>query len=489
MDNNDLISEGLTFDDVLLVPRYSEISPPEVSLKSKLTESIGLNIPVLSAAMDKVTEHKPAVAMAQAGGVGVIHRNLSISHQAGEVEKVKKSESGMIVDPVTVTPGQTVKQALSLMKRFNISGLPVTEEGKLVGIVTNRDLRFEEDLSRKIHAIMTPYDRLITSGEQIEMGEAVRLMHKHRIEKLPIAGENRLLKGLITIKDIQKSISHPLANKDSKGRLRVGAAVGVGRAALERLEALAGVGTDFVVVDTAHGNSKNVIDVVKWAKGRFPDLAIVAGNVATPDGAKNLYEAGADAVKVGMGCGSICTTRVVAGIGIPQFTAIHQCSKVAKEFGRALIADGGIRYSGDMVKALAVGADVVMVGSLLAGTDEAPGELVFYRGRTYKAYRGMGSVEAMQEGSRDRYGQVGVESDALVPEGIEGMVAYRGSLFQVLNQLVGGTRAGLGYLGCKDLETLKKEARFVRVTSQGIKESHAHDVFITKEAPNYRPNA
>jgi len=484
----DILKEGLTFDDVLLVPRYSEIHPPEVELSSRITRTISVRIPVLSAAMDKVTEHRTAIAMARAGGAGVIHRNLSVEKQAFEVEKVKKSESGMILDPVTLRPDQTVNEAIQLMKKFSISGLPIIEESRLVGIVTNRDLRFEENLSRKIAEVMTAFEKLVTAKENVSMEDAIRLMHRHRIEKLPIIDAERNLKGLITIKDIQKSISHPLANRDSKGRLRVGAAIGIGKEAQARLEVLSQAAVDFVVIDTAHGDSKSVIDVLKFVKHRYPEIPTIAGNVATADGASHLFESGADAVKVGMGCGSICTTRVVAGVGIPQFTAIRNCAPIAKKFGRPLIADGGMKYSGDVVKALAVGADAVMIGNIFAGTDEAPGELVFYQGRTYKAYRGMGSIEAMKEGSRDRYGQAGLDPDALVPEGIEGMVPYRGSLPQVLYQLVGGIKAGLGYLGSKDLKTLRESAEFVRISFQGLKESHVHDVFVTKESPNYRPN-
>jgi len=485
----DGLLEGLTFDDVLLLPRFSKVTPPEVDVSTRLTESISLRVPFISSAMDKVTESRTAVTMARAGGAGVIHRNLSIEKQVFEVEKVKKSESGMILDPVTLTLRQTVNEALQQMKKFSISGLPIIEEGRLVGIVTNRDLRFEENLNRPISEVMTAFEKLITAKENVAMDEAVRLMHRHRIEKLPIIDGTRILKGLITIKDIQKTISHPMANRDSKGRLRVGAAVGTGAESRERLEALHAAGVDFIVVDTAHGDSQNVLDIVKWGKQKFKNLPIIAGNVATAEGAEHLYEAGADAVKVGMGCGSICTTRVVAGVGIPQFTAIRLCAPVARKFGRPLIADGGVKYSGDAVKALAAGADVCMIGSLFAGTDEAPGEIVFYQGRTYKTYRGMGSIEAMKEGSRDRYGQAGVDSDSLVPEGIEGMVPYRGELGNVLYQLVGGVRAGLGYLGCKTLPELQKAAQFVRISQQGLKESHVHDVMVTREAPNYRPNA
>jgi IMP dehydrogenase len=480
--------EGLTFDDVLLVPRFSEITPPEVKLSTSLTSTISLRVPILSAAMDKVTESRTAIAMARAGGAGVIHRNLPVEKQALEVEKVKKSESGMILDPVTMSATQTVSEAIGLMKKFGISGLPITEGKTLLGIVTNRDLRFEENEKRPISEVMTPWDRLVTAPESVSMEESVRLMHKHRIEKLPIIDGARSLRGLITIKDIEKTISFPHSNRDAKGRLRVGAAVGTGSDAKRRIEALHAAGVDFVTVDTAHGASRNVLDVVVWAKQNFPDLPLLAGNVATAEGAEALYKAGADAVKVGMGAGSICTTRIVAGIGVPQFTAILDCAPVARKYGRGLIADGGIKYSGDIIKALAAGADVVMIGSLFAGTDESPGETVFYQGRTYKSYRGMGSIDAMKEGSRDRYGQADTSPDELVPEGIEGMVPHRGALSQVLFQLMGGVRAGMGYLGCRSLGELRANAEFIRISSQGLKESHVHDVYITKEAPNYRPN-
>lgn len=489
MSKDLVIREALTFDDVLLVPLYSEITPPEVTLESQFTSTIGVKIPVVSSAMDKVTEARTAIAMARAGGLGVIHRNLRPDLQALEVEKVKRSESGMIVDPVTLAPDKTVAEALDLMKEYGISGLPIVAEGSraLQGLVTNRDLRFEETMSRPISEVMTPKEKLVTGTESMDMAEAKRLMHKHRIEKLPVVDAQNNLVGLVTTKDIEKSISHPLANRDSKGRLRAGAAVGTGKDTKERVELLFNAGVDFVTVDTAHGDSKNVLDVVKWIKKTYPDLPVAAGNVATPEGARHLYEAGADAVKVGMGSGSICTTRVVAGIGIPQFTAVMDCAKVAREFKRTLIADGGIKYSGDAVKALAAGADVVMVGSLLAGTDEAPGAIVYNQGRTYKSYRGMGSIEAMRDGSRDRYGQESLDENSLVPEGIEGMVPYRGEMSQVLLQLVGGIKAGLGYLGCKDLVELRERAEFVKITGEGLRESHVHDVFVTKEAPNYRP--
>ncbi len=488
MKAEESFKEGLTFDDVLLVPRYSEVLPTTVELTSKLTANIDLRIPVISAAMDKVTESRTAITLARMGGVGVIHRNLTPEKQAFEVEKVKKSESGMIIDPITLKSDQPVSDALALMKKNGISGFPVTDKGKLVGIVTNRDLRFEENTKRAISEIMTPFEKLVVGNESIQMNEAAKLMHKHRIEKLPVVDKDRNLKALITIKDIMKSINFPLSNRDSKGRLRVGAAVGTGTEAQKRIDLLYHAGVDFVTIDTAHGDSKNVIEMVRWAKQKYKDLTVIAGNVATAEGATHLYEAGADAVKVGMGSGSICTTRIIAGVGIPQFTAIRNCAPVAKKFGRTLIADGGIKYSGDMVKALAAGADSVMIGSLFAGTDESPGEVVFYQGRTYKTYRGMGSIEAMREGSRDRYGQQGVGENELVPEGIEGMVPYRGELKQVIFQLVGGVRAGLGYLGCANLTQLRENAEFVRISNQALKESHVHDVYVTKEAPNYRPN-
>ncbi len=488
MKSIDSLREGLTFDDVLLVPRFSEVLPTEVETESFLTQDINLKIPIISAAMDKVTESQTAIAMARHGGAGVIHRNLSPEKQAFEVEKVKKSESGMILDPITLEPTQTVQEAISLMKKHGISGFPITESGKLVGIVTNRDLRFEENLKRTIREVMTPQNRLVIGDETISMADAVKLMHKHRIEKLPVVDKDSNLKGLITIKDMMKTIKHPLANRDLKGRLRCGAAVGTGAEAKIRVELLNKAGVDFVAVDTAHGDSKAVLEIVAWIKQNYKKLPVIAGNVATAEGATHLFEAGADAIKVGMGSGSICTTRIVAGVGIPQFTAIQNCAPIAKKYGRCLVADGGIKYSGDIVKALAAGANVVMIGSLFAGTDEAPGDLVFYQGRTYKSYRGMGSLDAMKEGNRDRYGQGSVEAHELVPEGIEGMVPYRGELAQVIFQLVGGVRAGLGYLGCKNLIELREKSEFVRISPQGLKESHVHDVYVTKEAPNYRPN-
>lgn len=482
------ISESLSFDDVLLVPRYSEVVPPQVQLGTSLSQKISLGIPILSAAMDKVTESQTAIAMARAGGAGIIHRSFSVEKQVREVEKVKKSESGMILDPVTLDLEQTVNDALHLMKQFSISGLPIVSHGKLAGLVTHRDLRFEENLKRPIREVMTPLEKLVIASESISHQEAVKIMHQHRVEKLPVADASGQLKGLITIKDIEKSIRFPGANRDEKGRLRVGAAVGTGKEALERIQALVGAGVDFVAIDTAHGASKNVVDVLKWAKSHFPDLVVVAGNVATSEGAEVLCDAGADAIKVGMGSGSICTTRIIAGVGVPQFSAIQNCARVTRSRGKFLIADGGIRYSGDIVKALGAGADVVMIGSLLAGTDESPGETIYYQGRTYKVYRGMGSIEALREGNRDRYGQAGVEDSDLIPEGIEGMVPYKGELQKVLHQLLGGIRAGLGYLGCQTITELREKAEFVKVSSLGLRESHVHDVFVTKEAPNYRPN-
>ncbi len=481
--------EGLTFDDVLLVPRYSEILPTDVDIKSKLVSTIDLGIPIISAAMDKVTESKTAIAMAQAGGVGVIHRNLEPQKQAEEVSKVKRSQSGMIVEPITMNPDESVADALNLLKKHSISGLPIVEKGskKLAGLITNRDLRFEENLGRKVSELMTPRNRLVTATVNTSLEEAKKLMHGHRIEKLPVIDRENNLIGLFTIKDIEKSITHPLANRDSKGRLRVGAAVGTSPDTDLRIKTLLASNVDFIVIDTAHGDSINVIKLVKKIKASYPELPLIAGNVATSEGASHLFEAGADSVKVGMGCGSICTTRVIAGIGIPQFTAVQKCAEVAQKFGKTIIADGGIKYSGDIVKALAAGAGSVMIGSLFAGTDEAPGDIVFYQGRTYKSYHGMGSIEAMKEGSRDRYGQHNSSIEDLVPEGIEGIVPYKGELARVLVQLVGGIRSGLGYLGCRNLDELRKNAKFIKITNQGLKESHVHDVFITKEAPNYRP--
>jgi len=476
-------TEALTFDDVLLVPSYSEILPSQCDVRTKLTSSIGLNIPLLSAAMDTVTEAQTAITMAREGGMGVVHKNLSVAAQAKEVTKVKKAESGVVVDPVTVTPQQPLSEALALMQRHNISGLPVINGSKAVGIITNRDVRFERNLSQPVSKVMTT--KLITASEGISREECKELLHEHRIEKLLLVDEQGCLKGLVTIKDIQKAERYPLAVKDDLGRLRVAAAVGVGADLQERAAALVDAGTDILVVDTAHGHSGRVGEAVRFLKKHHPQVPVLAGNVATAEGFRFLVESGADAVKVGVGPGSICTTRIVAGVGVPQLTAIMECAAVSQQTGITLVADGGIRYSGDVVKALAAGADAVMVGSLFAGTDEAPGEVILYQGRSYKVYRGMGSIGAMRSGSKDRYGQDGVEERKLVPEGIEGRVPYRGSLGQSVHQLIGGLKAGMGYLGANTLAIFRKTARFVRLSPQGLRESHVHDVMITKEAPNY----
>jgi IMP dehydrogenase len=481
------IEEGLTFDDLLLVPALSEVLPSEVDVSTYLTPSIKLNIPLISAAMDTVTEAKTAITMAQEGGLGIIHRNMGVNEQAQEVEQVKKSESGMIVDPIVIAPERQIKDALELMARYRISGIPVTEGKKLVGIITNRDLRFETNLEQRIEDVMTK-DNLITVKEGISLEESKKVLHKHRIEKLLVVDQDYNLKGLITIKDIEKVIKYPAACKDSLGRLRVGAAVGVGPDRDARVDALVKAGCDVIVLDTAHGHSKNVIDSVKAIKSAFENIQLVAGNVATEEGCRALIDSGCDAVKVGVGPGSICTTRIVAGVGVPQMTAILGAAKVARKRGIPVIADGGIKFSGDITKAIAAGADVVMIGNLFAGTDETPGEMVLYQGRTYKMYRGMGSLDAMKEGkTRDRYSvrEDEVESK-IVPEGIEGRVPYRGSLSFTVHQLVGGLRSGMGYLGCRDVQTLKTERGFLRITNAGLRESHVHDVMITKEAPNYR---
>ncbi len=481
-----VVKEGLTFDDVLLVPGYSEVLPHEVDVSTYITPTIKLNIPIVSAAMDTVTEARLAIALAREGGIGIIHRNMSIERQAQEVEKVKKSESGMILDPVTVGPDTTVREALSIMERYKISGVPVVDsEGKLVGILTNRDLRFLKptDYDKPVSLFMTS-ENLITAQEGITLDDATELFQRYKIEKLPIVDSEGRIKGLITIKDIVKRMKYPNACKDEIGRLRVGAAVGTGEDTLKRVEALVSAGVDLVVVDTAHGHSKRVIETVNLIKREFPNLPLVAGNVATAEGTKALIDAGADAVKVGVGPGSICTTRVVAGVGVPQITAIMDAYSVAKDSGIPVIADGGIRYSGDIVKALAAGASVVMLGNLLAGTEEAPGETIYYQGRAYKVYRGMGSLGAMMSRlSSDRYGQDKLEK--FVPEGIEGRVPYKGKLSDVVYQLVGGLRSGMGYVGAKDLKELREKAKFVRITWAGYRESHVHDVQITKEAPNY----
>lgn len=483
----DEIFLALTFDDVLLVPSYSEVLPKDIDVSTYITPRIKLNIPLLSAAMDTVTEAKTAICIAQEGGIGIIHRNMSIEEQAQEVEKVKKSESGMIIDPITISPEEPIRNALELMAKYKISGIPVTKEKKLVGIITNRDLRFETNLDLKVEEVMTK-ENLITVKEGLDLEEAKKILHKYRIEKLPVVDDQFNLKGLITIKDIEKRRKYPNACKDHLGRLRVGAAVGVGKEAERRIDSLLKVGCDVIVIDTAHGHSKNVIETIKMAKSNFKNIEIIAGNVATQEGAEALIKAGCDGIKVGVGPGSICTTRVIAGVGVPQITAIMEACKVSRKYNIPVIADGGIKYSGDITKALAAGADAVMIGNLFAGTDEAPGEIVLYQGRTYKVYRGMGSLEAMKEGKvKDRY--MGDEEEdplKLVPEGVEGRVPYRGSLSMCIYQLVGGLKAGMGYLGCRNIQELKTKTRFIRITQAGLRESHVHDVIITKEAPNYR---
>lgn len=482
------IPEGLTFDDVLLLPAASDFMPKDADVRTSLTRTITLNVPLVSAAMDTVTEARTAIAMAQAGGLGVIHRNLSIVAQAQEVEKVKKYESGMIADPVTIAPDITIAQAREIMQRYQISGLPVTKGGKLVGILTNRDLRFEKRSDRLVAEVMTK-DHLVTARPDVSLEEAKDLLHQHRIEKLLVVDERMQLRGLITVKDIEKTIQYPEACKDSLGRLRVGAAIGTGEDREERVEALLRAGVDVVVIDTAHGHTTSVIETLRVLKTSFPKLEVIAGNIATAEGAEALIRAGADGLKVGMGPASICTTRVVSGVGVPQLTAIAESARVAAKADIPLIADGGIRFSGDIVKALAVGAHSVMLGSLFAGTEESPGETILYQGRTYKLYRGMGSLEAMREreGSRNRYFQDDEENvGKLVPEGIEGRVPYKGSLALVIDQMVGGLKAGMGYTGCRSLAELRTKARFIRVTSAGLRENHVHDVIITKEAPNYR---
>ncbi|NSG29615.1 IMP dehydrogenase [Faecalicatena fissicatena] len=477
-----IIGEGITFDDVLLVPAYSEVIPNQVDLSTYLTKSIRLNIPMMSAGMDTVTEHRMAIAMSRQGGIGIIHKNMSIQEQAEEVDKVKRSENGVITDPFYLSPDNTLEEANNLMAKFRISGVPITENGKLVGIITNRDLKFEEDFSKKIKESMTS-ENLITAKEGITLEEAKKILAKARKEKLPIVDDNFNLKGLITIKDIEKQIKYPLSSKDSKGRLLCGAALGITANVLDRAQELVNAHVDVVVLDSAHGHSANILNCVRMIKEKFPDLQVIAGNVATAEATKALIEAGADAVKVGIGPGSICTTRVVAGIGVPQITAVMDCYSVAKEYGIPIIADGGIKYSGDMTKAIAAGANVCMMGSMFAGCDESPGTFELYQGRKYKVYRGMGSIAAMENGSKDRYFQ----SDAkkLVPEGVEGRVAYKGSVEDTVFQLMGGLRSGMGYCGAKDIEYLKENGRFIKISAASLKESHPHDIHITKEAPNY----
>ncbi len=479
------IDVSLTFDDVLLIPAESAVLPRDVEVSTFLTKAIRLNMPLISAAMDTVTEAQTAISMAREGGIGIIHRNLPIATQAAEVDKVKKSESGMIVDPITMDPDQKIYEALEVMKQYRISGVPVTRQGKLLGILTNRDLRFETQLDQPISAVMTK-ENLVTAPVGITLEDSKRLLHKNRIEKLLVVDENNNLKGLITIKDIEKTIKYPNASKDNLGRLRVGAAVGPSAAREARIEALLRTGADVIVIDTAHGHSHGVLEAIRDTKRVFPNCPLIAGNVATAEGAEALAKAGVDAVKVGVGPGSICTTRVIAGVGVPQITAIQECARIIQRYDIPLIADGGIKFSGDITKALAAGADSVMIGSLFAGTDESPGETVLYQGRSYKIYRGMGSIEAMKSGSKDRYYQDDVEADIkLVPEGIEGRVPYKGPISSSIYQLLGGLRAGMGYLGCRTLKELKQKSRFTRITNAGLRESHVHDVVITKEAPNY----
>ena len=486
MLEQEVLPVGLTFDDVLLIPAESAVLPRDIDVATRLTDRIVLKIPLVSAAMDTVTESKTAIAMAQEGGIGIIHRNLSVWAQAAEVEKVKKYESGMITDPITVAPDQKISEAQAIMNQYGISGLPVTKNGKLVGILTNRDLRFEKRLDRPVSEVMTK-DKLVTVKPGVDFDTAKELLHQHRIEKLLVVDDHLELKGLITVKDIEKKSQYPNASKDERGRLRAGAAVGVGPDWEERVESLVRAGVDLVAVDTAHGHSKNVLEVIGQIRRRYPDLNLAGGNVATAEGTTALIHAGVNAVKVGVGPGSICTTRVVSGVGVPQITAIGSCSKAAARHNIPIIADGGIKYSGDITKGLAAGADSVMIGSLFAGTEESPGEMILYQGRSYKAYRGMGSIGAMGQGSRDRYGQADVkDANKLVPEGIEGQVPYKGSLSLNIHQLVGGLRAGMGYLGCQDITGLHSKARFMQVTAAALREGHVHDVFITKEAPNYR---
>jgi IMP dehydrogenase len=486
MLSEDTLREALTFDDVLLVPAESDVLPRDVQLHTRLTNSIPLQIPLVSSAMDTVTEAATAICMAREGGIGIIHKNFTIQEQATEVTKVKKAESGVVVDPVTVHPDMKLAQALELMRRYNISGLPVMDEGgRALGILTNRDIRFERNLEQKVRDVMTT--KLITAPEGISLEHSKELLHKNRIEKLIVVDGAGRLKGLITIKDIEKAQAHPHAAKDDLGRLRVGAAIGVGADREARIEALMAVGVDVICIDTAHGHSRGVIEGVAATRRAFPKLQLIAGNVATPEATLALIKAGVDAVKVGIGPGSICTTRVVAGVGMPQVTAVADCAKAAAKHDIPIISDGGVKYSGDCVKALAAGAHTIMIGSLFAGTDESPGEIVLYQGRSYKTYRGMGSLGAMKQGSKDRYFQAEINSEKkLVPEGIEGRVPYRGPLSESVYQLCGGLRAGMGYTGTKNIDELRTKSRFVRISSAGLRESHVHDVIITKEAPNYR---
>jgi len=481
-----LLEEAYSFDDVLLLPNYSEILPKDIDTRTRLTKNLSLNIPIVSAAMDTVTEARAAISMARSGGIGFVHRNINIENQAKEVDKVKKSESGMIIDPVTIRPHQSVSDVLKLMEQYRISGVPVTEGKKLVGIVTNRDLRFETNLEKSISEVMTK-DNLVTVNEGISLEESKKLLHKHRIEKLLVVDKQGQLTGMITIKDIEKIKKYPNACKDSRGRLRVGAAVGVGPDMLPRAEALLRAGVDVLLIDTSHGHSMNVVDAVKTLKASFDNIELIAGNVATEKGAEDLIRAGVDGLKVGIGPGSICTTRIVGGVGVPQITAIMNCRNISDKTGVPLIADGGIKFSGDITKAIGAGAHVVMIGGLFAGAEESPGEIIIFQGRSYKVYRGMGSLEAMKQGSKDRYYQGDDPGDdKLVPEGIVGRVPYRGSLTENVFQLIGGLKAGMGYVGSSTIEELRQKAMFIKITAAGMRESHVHDVIITKEAPNYR---
>jgi len=477
--------EAYTFDDVLIAPMRSDILPGEVQTSTRFTNTIAMNIPIVSAAMDTVTESRLAIALAQQGGLGIVHRNLKIQNQASEVDKVKRSESGMIVDPITMSPDDRIQDALDLMSHYKISGVPITENGRLVGILTNRDLRFEDRFHLPIRDVMTK-DNLVTVPVGTTLEEAQRLLHKHRIEKLLVVDADRTLKGLITVKDITKKIKYPMAAKDEHGRLRVGAAIGATGDFLERAQELVRARVDVIVIDTAHGHSTRVLEAVREVRKALGDVQLVAGNIASGEAAHDLIDAGVDAVKVGIGPGSICTTRVVSGVGVPQITAIMECASVCREHNVPLIADGGVKYSGDISKAIAAGADSVMIGSLFAGTDESPGEVILYQGRTYKSYRGMGSLGAMQEGSSDRYAQEGRQPAKLVPEGVEGRVTHKGPLASMVNQLVGGLRSGMGYGGCRTIAELQTRTHFIRITDASLKESHVHDVFITKEAPNYQ---
>ncbi len=485
MPTKENVETGLTFDDVLLVPQKSEVMPKDADVTTLLTREIKLNIPILSAAMDTVTESALAIALAQEGGIGFIHRNMTPRQQASEVEKVKKSESGMIVDPITVGQNETIGEVMRLTENYRISGIPVVDKNKkLIGIITNRDLRFETNMKKLVRDVMTKKN-LVTASVGTDLDQAKGILHKYKIEKLPIVNKNYILKGLITIKDIEKRKKYPHAAKDEMGRLRVGAAVGTGRETMERVELLSQTGADIISIDTAHGHTESVIKVLKEIKKNF-DIPVIAGNIAIAEAAEDLIKAGADALKVGIGPGSICTTRIVSGAGVPQITAIQNVVSVAKKYNVPVIADGGVKYSGDITKALAAGANAVMIGSLFAGTDESPGETILYQGRHYKLYRGMGSLGAMMQGSRDRYGQSGVEALKLVPEGIEGRVPYKGPLSQSVYQLIGGLRSGMGYCGCKNLKELREKAKFIKISNAGLKESHVHDVTITKESPNYQ---